>query len=99
MAKRRKGQVRKGHGATCNLCGKNCGTGGGLKKHVEGSRHVLDYEDYRRSFYPKRGKVISDVWNSVSNEKGVPVLLHVLVRRFVGDPGPRGSPNKRGAGR
>jgi hypothetical protein len=25
----------------CNICGKNCGKGGALKKHVEGAHEVI----------------------------------------------------------
>jgi len=48
--RRKKGAVRPGHGARCLICGKDCGKGGGLKKHV-GLIHNVDYEiGYKRCF-------------------------------------------------
>ena len=52
MSKRRKGAVRRGHGAMCNICGRNCGKGGALKKHIE-SAHGVEYEAYKTCFYGK----------------------------------------------
>jgi len=93
MAKRRKkGAVRRGHGVMCNICGINCGKGGPLKKHVEGA-HEIDYDDYKTCFYGNDVKtIIADSWDdSVSTKSGKTVITHVLVRRFVGNPGPRGA--------
>jgi hypothetical protein len=36
--------------------------------------------------------VIADTWDdNVATSGGKTVMTHVLVRRFVGDPGPRGA--------
>lgn len=91
MSRRRKGAVRPGHGAMCNICGKNCGKGGALKKHVEGAHDVI-YDAYKKCFYGDMITLIADAWDdSVSTSDGKPVVTHVLVRRFIGDPGPRGA--------
>ena len=91
MAKRKKGAVRKGHGAMCNICGLNCGKGGPLKKHIEGA-HGVTYESYKKCFYGEVKTVIADAWDdTVSTTKGKTVITHALVRRFIGDPGPRGA--------
>lgn len=90
--KRKKGQVRAGHGAMCNICGKNCGKGAALKSHIQSS-HDVSYEAYKKCFYPDSIKVIVNAWDdSVSTRQGHTVLVHVLVRRIVGDPGHRGVP-------
>jgi hypothetical protein len=90
MPKRIKNAVRKGHGTMCNICGVNCGRGGPLKKHLAGA-HQIDYDIYKDAFYGKAKTIISDSWDdSVSTHNGRTVITHVLVRRFVGDPGPRG---------
>lgn len=95
MAKRRKYAVRRGAGAMCNICGLNCGKGGALKKHVEGA-HKLEYDHYKECFYGRVATVISDTWDdSVKTSAGKTVITHVLVRRFVGDPGPRGAAWKK----
>lgn len=91
MPRRKKGAVRKGHGTMCNVCGLNCGRGGGLKKHVE-EVHNINYDAYKRCFYSKARTIIADGWDdSVSTSKGKTVITHVLVRRFVGEVGPRGA--------
>ncbi len=91
MSRRRKGAVRLGHGAMCNICGKNCGKGGALRTHIEGA-HNVSYDDYKRCFYGDAKTVIADAWDgSVSTSGGKPVIIHVLVRRFICDPGPRGA--------
>ena len=92
MATRKKGSVRKGHGVTCNICGLNCGKGGALKKHVEGG-HNVSYENDNTCFYGKTVKtIIADSWDdSFKTQNKDTVLVHVLVRRFVGDPGSRGA--------
>jgi hypothetical protein len=75
----------------CNICGLNCGKGGALKKHVEGA-HDVNYDQYKRCFYGEVKTIIADSWDdSVSTANGRTVVTHVLVRRFVGDPGPRGA--------
>ena len=90
MPQRKKGSVRKGAGSMCNICGINGGKGGALKKHIEGA-HDVDYESYKKCFYGTVKTVIADVWDdSVNTSKGDTVMTHVLVRRFIGDPGPRG---------
>ncbi|MCH7547087.1 MAG: hypothetical protein IID30_11875 [Planctomycetes bacterium] len=89
--KRKKGAVRPGKGVMCNICGLNCGKGGALKKHVEGT-HDVDYDAYKICFYGEAKTVIADAWDdSVATTKGKTVVTHVLVRRFIGDPGPRGA--------
>ena|SRR5213596_1324896 len=91
MARRKKGAVRPGRGVMCNVCGKNCGKGGALKRHVEGA-HRVRYDHYRLCFYGEVRTVIADGWDdSVSTSAGGTVITHVLVRRLVGDPGPRGA--------
>ena len=91
MSRRRKGAVRSGQGVMCNICGLNCGKGGALKKHVEGA-HTVDYESYKKCFYGSVKTQIADSWDdSVSTSKGDVVVTHVLVRRFIRDPGPRGA--------
>jgi len=86
MSRRRKGAVRTGHGAMCNICGRNCGKGGALKKHVEGA-HDVAYDAYRKCFDGDAKTFIADAWDgSVSTSSGDPVITHVLVRRFIGDP-------------
>ena len=89
--KRKKGAVRPGKGVMCNICGLNCGKGGALKKHVEAVHHV-NYEAYKTCFYGDVKTVIADAWDdSVSTSAQNTVITHVLVRRFIGDPGPRGA--------
>lgn len=91
MSRARKGAVRPGRGVMCNICGRNCGKGGALKKHVEGA-HQVEYGQYKRCFYGNVKTLITDGWDdSVSTTNGQTVITHVLVRRFVGDPGPRGA--------
>lgn len=95
MPHRKKHAVRKGYGVMCNMCGINCGRGGALKKHVEGRKssggHELPYETYLDCFYGV-GKVLVDSWDdSIRTHSGKKVLIHTMVRRLVGDPGPRGA--------
>ncbi len=92
MPRRKKGAVRYGHGAMCNICGLNCGKGGALAKHVQAA-HKVKYSTYKRCFYDSAKTVIANAWDdSVSTKSGDTVITHVLVRRFIGDPGPRGVP-------
>jgi ssDNA-binding Zn-finger/Zn-ribbon topoisomerase 1 len=75
----------------CNICGKNCGKGGALKKHVEGS-HGVECEAYTKCFYTEAKNILANAWDdSVSTSNGQTVITHVLARRFVGDTGPRGA--------
>ena len=75
----------------CNICGLNCGKGGALRAHMEGA-HGVSYEDYKKCFYGDVQTIIADAWDdSVSTSRGNSVLVHVLVRRFVRNPGPRGA--------
>jgi hypothetical protein len=75
----------------CNVCGINCGKGGALAKHVKGA-HGVDYEDYKRCFYGGPATVLNDGWDdTVKTASGQTVVTHILVRRFIGDPGPRGA--------
>lgn len=91
MPRRKKGAVRPGHGVMCNVCGKNCGKGGALRRHVEGA-HQVEYDAYKRCFYGEAKTLIADGWDdSVSTTGGTTVVTHVLVRRFLGDPGSRGA--------
>ena len=71
MAKGRKpGAVRSGHGAMCNMCGKNCGKGGALKKHLE-EVHDMEYDDYKKCFYGKAKTILANSWDdSVSTSSG-----------------------------
>jgi hypothetical protein len=92
MGKRKIGAVRKGQGVMCNVCGLNCGKGGALKRHIEGA-HGVPYDNYKICFGGNTKNVIADSWDdSVRTSGGKAVITHVLVRRFVGDPGPRGVP-------
>jgi hypothetical protein len=92
MAKRKKSAVRNRHGIMCNICGVNCGKGGALSTHVLGV-HRIKYDTYKKAFYSKAKNILADAWDdSVSTRSGKTVLIHTLVRRFVGDPGPRGVP-------
>jgi len=92
MSRRKKGAVRPGHGVMCNICGKNCGKGGSLKTHIESKHSGVDYKAYKKCFYGKVKTVIADAWDdSVSTSDDKTVITHVLVRRFIGNPGPRGA--------
>lgn len=89
--KRKKGAVRTGQGVMCNICGLNCGKGGALKKHVEGT-HDVDYDAYKKCFYGEAKTVIADAWDdTVTTSSKKTVITHALVRRFIRDPGPRGA--------
>ena len=69
MARYEKGAVRPGQGVMCNICGRNCGKGGALKKHVEGI-HQVGYHEYKRCFYGGVKTIISDGWDdSVSTNR------------------------------
>jgi hypothetical protein len=99
MGRRKKGAVRRGRGAMCNICGRNCGKGGGLRSHIIG-KHDVTYEAYNMCFYGRAKPVIADAWDdSVMTAQGVPVVTHVLVRRFIRDPGRRGVPRAANPGR
>jgi hypothetical protein len=94
MPRRRKHAVRKFHGTMCNICGKNCGRGGPLKTHLKGE-HLVDYEIYMKCFYPDKVKLLANNWHdSNPGSSGSRAIYHVLVRRIVSDPGPRGVPNR-----
>ena len=91
MARRKKYSVRKGHGTMCNICGLNCGRGGALKKHVEGT-HKIEYEIYKLCFYGSAKTILADAWDDkVSTSSGKKVVTHIFVRRFIGNPGSRGA--------
>lgn len=91
MARKAKYAVSVGAGVMCNICGRNCGKGGALKKHVEGA-HSVGYDAYKKCFYGEVTTTIADGWDdSVSTSNGNTVITHVLVRRFIGNPGPRGA--------
>jgi hypothetical protein len=92
MPRRKKGAVRPGHGVRCNICGKDCGKGGGLAKHLE-AVHEMPYKLYKLCFYAAK-RVITNTWDEqVSKKNGTKaVFTHVLVRKFVGERGPRGTP-------
>jgi hypothetical protein len=92
MPRRRKYAVSNRAGVMCNVCGRNCGKGGALKKHVEGA-HDVAYDAYKRCFYAEAKTVLADAWDdTVKTHAGDTVITHVFVRRFVGNPGPRGVP-------
>lgn len=92
MAGRAKGAVRKGHGIMCNICGKNCGKGGALKKHIETIHPPVTYDAYQICFYGKVKNVLADAWDdSVSTKNGDTVVTHIIARRFIQEPGPRGA--------
>ena len=76
----------------CNICGLNCGKGGALKRHIEGA-HSVGYDQYTKCFYGSEVKtIIANAWDdTVSTSGGQTVITHVLVRRFIGNPGRRGA--------
>lgn len=89
MARKRKGAVGVGKGTMCNICGLNCGKGGALSKHLQ-SVHYIDYKAYKTCFQGS-GTVLLDKWTKTEGRiKKIPVLIHVLVRRVVNNPGERG---------
>jgi hypothetical protein len=91
MPRRKKGAVRRGKGAMCNVCGLNCGKGGALKKHIEGV-HSVSYDHYKKCFFGEAKTVVANAWDdTVSTSNGKTVVTHVLVRRFIGNPGKRGA--------
>ncbi len=92
MASRKKGAVRDGHGAMCNICGMNCGKGGALSRHIESVHAPVKHDAYNICFYSKPKNVLCNCWDdSVTTKKGRTVLTHTLVRRFIQEPGPRGA--------
>ncbi len=74
MPKRKKGAVRKGHGAICLICGREAGKGGGLMNHVEGTHHVKYADGYKRSFFG--GDVVLNEWK---HDKSGNYLVHTRV--------------------
>jgi hypothetical protein len=89
--KRKKGAVRVGQGIMCNICGLNCGKGGALAKHVSAG-HGVAYDDYKKCFYGEPKTVLADNWDDkVSTANGKTVVTHILVRRFIREPGARGA--------
>jgi hypothetical protein len=92
MPTKPKGIVRVGHGVMCNICGVNCGKGGALKKHIEGAHNPVTYEAYKMCFYGMQKTILADAWDdSVSTAAGKTVVTHILARRFIQEPGPRGA--------
>jgi hypothetical protein len=92
MPTRRKGAVRKGHGVMCNSCGLDCGKGGARAKHVE-TIHDIDYDTYDWLFYDSAKKIIFNGWDASGKTKaGETAMTHMLIRRIIGNPGPRGVP-------
>jgi hypothetical protein len=76
----------------CSVCGLNCGKGGALKRHIEAA-HSIAYDTYKLLFYGDEKTVVVNSWDdSVNTDDGRTVVTHVLVRRFVRDPGARGVP-------
>lgn len=91
MTIKSKGKVAIGKGVMCNICGLNCGKGGALKKHVESAHAPVTYEAYKICFYGTVKNILADAWDdSVETSKGKTVVTHVLARRFIREPGPRG---------
>jgi len=83
MPRSRPHTVRKGKGTMCNVCGRNCGRGGPLRKHLE-QGHRIAFADYKKCF---GGVILVDEWDdSLSFPNGQKVITHTLVRRFPGDP-------------
>jgi hypothetical protein len=94
MPRRKKHAVRKGRGVMCNICGKNCGKGGALKKHIEGA-HDIKYDDYKKCFHGENRTIVFNDWNVVSHtSSNQPIMTHILVSRIIGNPGPRGVAKK-----
>jgi hypothetical protein len=90
--KRKKGEVRTGHGTMCNVCGLNCGKGGALRSHLQAA-HNLTYEQYKESYY-RHGQVINNSWKetvAIDNE-GLATYTHTLVRNFTRQRSKRGAP-------
>lgn len=77
MSRRRKGAVRKGHGARCLICGKECGKGGSLRRHVEGAHHVDYSAGYKRCF--KGGDATID---DAHADRTGDLFIHVRVLRI-----------------
>jgi hypothetical protein len=90
--RRKKGQVRKGHGTMCNVCGMNCGRGGGLAKHMNAA-HQLTYVQYKESYYG-HGEVLTNSWNEqvATNNDDEATYTHTLVRVFTRPRSKRGVP-------
>ncbi len=74
MARRKKGAVRPGHGARCLVCGLECGKGGSLRRHVEGSHHVSYHDGYKRCFYGGDAVLNEFVLNKAADS-----LVHIRV--------------------
>jgi hypothetical protein len=74
MARRKKGSVRKGHGARCLICGRECGRGGSLRTHVEGAHHVIYKDAYKRCFFG--GDCVFNEWQA---DKTGDILVHTRV--------------------
>jgi len=54
--------------------------------------HGISYQDYNICFYDMTKTIIADSWDdTVKTTTGKSAVTHVLVRRFIGDPGPRGA--------
>ena len=90
--RRKKGAVRKGRGAMCNICGLNCGKSGALAKHV-GTTHGLTYDQYKDSFYGQ-GEVLTNAWNQQLDTENddEAKYTHTLVRVFTRPRSVRGAP-------
>jgi hypothetical protein len=91
MPQKNPGKARAGLGIMCNIRGKNCGKGGGLKMSLD-KKHGVDDDVYKKCFYSGAKRTLAEAWDdSVSRSSGKPVLRHVLARRFARDPGARGA--------
>ena len=81
--------VRPGKGSMCFFCGKDCGRGGGLKRHVE-SKHFITYDGYVRLFKEGKeqgkAKVKVDKWIFDKLKNGKVRVEHIFIRHFTRDP-------------
>ena len=73
MPRRKKGTVRPGRGARCLICGRDCGKGGGLRHHIEGT-HLVPYDMYKRCF--KGGEAVVNLQKA--DEDG-DLFVHIRV--------------------
>ena len=75
--RRKKGAVRPGHGARCLICGRDCGKGGGLKKHVQETHNVVYDIGYKRCF--KGGEIVV---NEALPDKTGEFLVHIRILKI-----------------
>ena len=73
--------IDQGH--ACNICGAVFERTARLREHL-GQAHGLEHQAYRDLFYGLASEVVTDGWDdSEVDHDGHPVVMHVLVRKFV----------------